>query len=333
MKNYLVLFSLLFSMFFCESSLASEISKPSICLVVGSTRENVAQGKLIAQLYGDNLNMNHENTFGPNTWTCDLKPCAISNQHFTMDVLEFPIKDYVVEKVFFERVTAPSIELLIEYMHEKKDYLGQCIKHIAQAMPVNAELIIEWYPSKIFIEEGCPKPDMCNRPFNGVVCLAKDVFCGSPTMVEKFENKPGQEHAKAVNAKIEALLAYYHEHGMGKSLDYLRTLISVEITATLYAFFRQPFPALNGFTVDCTSEEELTALADNPSSNQGEAFDKFIHNTLLTFLISDLIVDEQKHLVHEYLCKIGFYDVTIERATSPNGRKHVWLIRAKKGNN
>ncbi len=85
MRNYLALCCVLLSTFFCPLLLAGDVSPNSICLVVGSAREDVVQGKLIAQLYGDNVNMEHENTFGPNTWTCDLAPCKKSNQHFAME--------------------------------------------------------------------------------------------------------------------------------------------------------------------------------------------------------------------------------------------------------
>lgn len=328
-------------------------AKKELHLVVGSARQTMGTlGSLTDRICNfENADLSHRFTFSGKATSMDLSECAIKGlPHIVADARTYDFSKYIISSVLFEKFSTRARD-------GGENNLGKAIENIAKSMKSGAIMEIEWLPETTLSfspDHGELAAKTQANPFHGFL-NAKLVFQSFQILgggkVESLEAgfyEPAVEMAKKIRKQVE----FYCRQGIGKSVDELVSLLSLEAKIILEMVSHNSDVLINYYVKDQDidllryAHEKVVykAFVDDfigtlmPKRNHwglppGIIYNLagFMEDTFLNFVVEDMVAKTNRVYVLRYLESLAFGEVSIEKGNNPhNGRKNAWMIRATK---
>ncbi len=285
------------------------IRESSCILYVGSINKSSICSNSLSKLLATKKSLDHSQE--PNAWTLDIQPsCVPSERHIQADA-----RTVRLERFMPAPPTFVLFELFPTISHEGLLLMPDAIRNIGSQMAAGSSLIIDTIP--YFSTELNPEFYKQN-PFHGFFSPHAVVWAWH-SLIEHILEKENKEW------DIDRMIA-----DQGCSIDdatreltihqYKALCIALPLCTAEHSETRTTIETLQSYS-------SLIKLMVNP-----EMFAKIINAApRLSCIFYDLVWLTRKKDMKDFLCDVGFKDVTFERGSSfLTGRYLSWIIKATK---
>lgn len=332
LKNIFYFFSIL-GLLSCISIESNAMMKDDedLSLVLGSQRKKGTLNPFAEQIFGNEVDLTHRQTFHGRATTFDIEPCALSElSHIQGDATSYRFTGTPISAAFWELFPSIKLQTAVDRREKALDpetelnenmLMPHAIRNMGRYMKEGASLEIEHMP---FLSLFSFKLYQVNsyfkrhNPFH---------YCISPFFMESIEVRK--------QPNVSTKVSYWQSVLMNKIAlvewdeDYALSLVQEAVTQ--HHFVHQAIQNLEALLPTTEIQKRLDIEYILYKKDPKSFFTSSFLRSCSEMVAMEFAMLSQQDFIKSFLERNGFNNVEISRRNNPhNKRRNVWMISSKR---